>query len=68
MGYETKKVLIKNQLEILLKPSEIKLNEVVLLGKKNTKEIEIGKSKNSFSQAFRLAKNRCKIFSLQTKI
>ncbi len=52
LGYETKKVLIKNQLEILLKPSEIKLNEVVLLGKKNTKEIEIGKSKNSFSQAF----------------
>lgn len=52
LGYETKKVLVKNQLEILLKPSEIKLNEVILLGKKNTKEIEIGKSKNSFSQAF----------------
>lgn len=52
LGFEKKIVKAVNANEVFLKPSLIELNEVVLLNKKETKEIEIGKTDNPILQTF----------------
>ena len=52
LGFEKKRVNVTNVKEVLLKASLIELDEVVLLNKKETKEIEIGKTENSILQTF----------------
>ncbi len=52
LGYEKKKVSVKNNLEIKLKPTEYQLEEVVIFKTLGTNSIEIGKTKNATYQAF----------------
>ncbi|NHN25598.1 carboxypeptidase-like regulatory domain-containing protein [Flavobacterium jejuense] len=52
LGFLKKSVKVVNAKEVYLKASVIELNEVVLLNKKDTKEIEIGKTPNTILQTF----------------
>ncbi|WP_445456291.1 carboxypeptidase-like regulatory domain-containing protein [Flavobacterium sp. HNIBRBA15423] len=52
LGFHKKTVKAVNAKEVFLKPSVIELNEVVVLNKKETKEIEIGKTPNAILQTF----------------
>jgi len=52
IGFEKKIVKIADSKEVKLKSVEYLLDEVVLSNSKGTKQIEIGKTKNSISQAF----------------
>jgi CarboxypepD_reg-like domain len=52
IGFEKKIVKISESKEVKLKSVEYLLEEVVLSNSKKTKQIEIGKTKNSISQAF----------------
>jgi hypothetical protein len=52
IGFEKKIVKISESKEIKLKSVEYLLDEIVLSNSKETKQIEIGKTKNSISQAF----------------
>ena len=52
LGFEKKTVKASNAKEVFLKASLIELDEVVVLNKKQTKEIEIGKTKNPILQTF----------------
>lgn len=52
LGFEKKIVKLSNVKEVLLKTALIELNEVVVLNKKETKEIEIGKTDNPILQTF----------------
>lgn len=52
LGYEKKTVLIKNNTEVKLKPTEYQLEEVVIFKTLGTNSIEIGKTKNATYQAF----------------
>ena len=66
LGFEKKRVNVTNVKEVLLKASLIELDEVVLLNKKETKEIEIGKTENSILQTFDNGpKIEAKFFSYQ---
>ena len=52
MGYEKKKVKASNAMMVYLNPSAIQLDEIVLVKKKQTKEIEIGVTDCRTLQAF----------------
>ena len=52
LGYEKKTVLIKNNTEVKLKPTDYQLEEVVIFKTLGTNSIEIGKTKNATYQAF----------------
>lgn len=52
LGFEKKTVNAINVKEVFLKASLIELDEVVVLNKKETKEVEIGKTENSILQTF----------------
>jgi hypothetical protein len=52
IGFEKKMVKISESKEVKLKSVEYLLDEIVLSNSKETKQIEIGKTKNSISQAF----------------
>ncbi|NJM79093.1 MAG: carboxypeptidase-like regulatory domain-containing protein [Flavobacterium sp.] len=52
LGFEKRIVKAINAKEVFLKASLIELNEVVLLNKKETKQIEIGKTDNAILQTF----------------
>ena len=52
LGYEKKTVLIKNNTEVKLKPTDYQLEEVLIFKTLGTKIIEIGKTKNATYQAF----------------
>ena len=52
LGFLKKTVKVVNTKEVFLKPSVIELDEVVVLNKKETKEIEIGKTNNAILQTF----------------
>ena len=52
LGYQKKVVMPKNASLVLLNPSEIQLNEVVISKKIETKQVEIGKTSNTTYQAF----------------
>ncbi len=52
IGFEKKIVKISESKEVKLKAVEYLLDEIVLSNSKETKQIEIGKTKNSISQAF----------------
>ena len=52
IGFEKKIVKISESKEVKLKSVEYLLDEIVLSNSKETKQIEIGKTKNSISQAF----------------
>ncbi len=52
LGFHKKTIKAVNAKEVFLKPSVIELNEVVVLNKKETKEIEIGKTPNAILQTF----------------
>lgn len=52
LGFQKKTVKIINAKEVFLQAAVIELNEVILLNKKETKEIEIGKTPNTILQTF----------------
>jgi len=52
IGYKKKTIKISEAKQILLSPSDVQIKEVIISNRKNTKEIEIGKTKNLISQAF----------------
>lgn len=52
LGFEKKIIKATNAKEVLLKASLIELDEVVVLNKKETREVEIGKTENSILQTF----------------
>ncbi|WP_298397539.1 carboxypeptidase-like regulatory domain-containing protein [Flavobacterium sp.] len=52
IGFEKKTIKIAEAKEVRLKSIEYLLDEVVLSNSKETKQIEIGKTKNAISQAF----------------
>ncbi len=52
IGFEKKIVKISDSKEVKLKSVEYLLDEIVLSNSKETKQIEIGKTKNAISQAF----------------
>lgn len=52
LGFEKKIVKARNVKEVFLKASLVELDEVVVLNKKETKEIEIGKTDNAILQTF----------------
>ena len=52
IGFEKKIIKISESKEVKLKSVEYLLDEIVLSNSKETKQIEIGKTKNSISQAF----------------
>jgi len=52
LGYQRKHILAKENMTVLLKETTMNLNEVVLVNKKATKFIEIGKTPNTIKQAF----------------
>jgi len=52
IGFEKKIVKISETKEVKLKSVEYLLDEIVLSNSKETKQIEIGKTKNAISQAF----------------
>lgn len=52
IGYKKKTIKIFEAKQIFLTPSDVQIKEVIISNRKNTKEIEIGKTKNLISQAF----------------
>lgn len=52
LGYETKKIKAYKAEKVFLKRQNIALNEVVIVNKKETKQIEIGQLENPIYQAF----------------
>jgi hypothetical protein len=52
LGFKRKTVKTVNTKEVFLQATVIELNEVVLLNKKETKAIEIGKTQNAILQTF----------------
>lgn len=52
LGYETKKIKAYKAEKVFLKRQNIALNEVVIVNKKETKQIEIGQIENPIYQAF----------------
>jgi hypothetical protein len=52
LGFEKKTVLISEAKSVQLKPMEYELQEVMISNRKQTKEIEIGKTNSAISQAF----------------
>lgn len=52
VGYQKKKILIKNNIEILLKPIVYELQEVSVSNKVKNKTLEIGLTKDKYLQAF----------------
>jgi hypothetical protein len=52
LGFEKKTVKVNEAAVVKLNTSTVQLNEVVILNKKETKEVEIGKTENAIYQAF----------------
>lgn len=52
IGYKRKTIKISEAEQIFLSPSDVQIKEVIISNRKNTKEIEIGKTKSLISQAF----------------
>ena len=57
IGYQKKIIKISQSKNIFLSPSDFQIQEVIISNRKNTKEIEIGKTNSLISQAFESAKN-----------
>lgn len=52
LGFEKKIIIATQNIEVYLKPIAYQLEEVVILKRRETKEIEIGRTKNETYQAF----------------
>jgi len=52
IGYQKKIIKISQSKNIFLSPSDFQIQEVIISNRKNTKEIEIGKTNSLISQAF----------------
>ncbi|KIX20510.1 membrane protein [Flavobacterium sp. 316] len=52
LGFERKIIKASKVKEVILKPSTVELDEIIVLNKKETKQIEIGKTKNAILQTF----------------
>lgn len=52
LGYEKKKSRVSNAFEVNLKQTAYQLEEIVILKRKETRELEIGKTKNEILEAF----------------